>query len=101
MTLFGQERFKEALLVFLSLVEERLVRKNPQAMVIILTNLGGIYFKLQDYQKSVNCYLEALKKTKGYPSLQEKKREDKKGNGFRLNSKTGHYGQAGKRSKVV
>ena len=30
----------------------------------MLRSLGGVYFKLQDYKKSLDYYLEALKRTK-------------------------------------
>ncbi|OGZ32851.1 MAG: hypothetical protein A2646_02615 [Candidatus Portnoybacteria bacterium RIFCSPHIGHO2_02_FULL_39_12] len=63
-TLFEQGKFKEALSIFLYLLSQDEIKKSPALSVEMLRSLGGVYFKLQDYKKSLDYYLEALKRTK-------------------------------------
>jgi len=92
--LFEQGKFKESLSIFLYLLSQDEIKKSPALSVEMLKSLGGVYFKLQDYNKSLDYYLGALKRTKENPSSFKAVRENiKKELAFTLMLKLATTGQ--------
>lgn len=60
---FEERDYQKSLSCFLHLAKQDEVQCNVKMMVIIAKNIGALYFKLQEYEKSYQYYQEAWKYT--------------------------------------